>query len=154
MKNYFLPTIFIIGLAACGGFSEFENAATENYSREDQQKFARYMVEGKKLYTANCSNCHQEDGSGLGKLIPPLAKADYLLENQERAICIIKNGIKEEIIVNGTAYRQPMIGFSELAPLDIAMISTYIYNSWGAETGFITQEQVKAALQQCNKSTY
>ena len=35
---------------------------------------------GKRLYEQHCQSCHMPDGKGLGKLIPPLAGADYVLQ--------------------------------------------------------------------------
>lgn len=142
--------LLIVFLTNCGTYSEFENSATKHYSREDKQKFAKYMVQGKILYKSNCSNCHQEDGTGLGKLIPPLAKSDYMLEDESRTICIIKNGLKGEILVNGQKYNQPMVGFKELTKLEMAMLTTYLYNTWGAERGLISQEKITNGLADCD----
>lgn len=144
---------FIIGVSllvfACGTTEEFGNAATENYSRAEKQKFAKYMIQGKDLYTIHCSNCHQPDGSGLGKLYPPLAKSDYLANNLEKSICIIKNGIEGEITVNGELYNQLMPGVENLSALEIAEITTYITNSWESEKGLVDVKQVNQALENC-----
>jgi cytochrome c551 len=144
-------TGFLFLLFSCGSYGEFENTATKNYSTADQQKFAKYMIQGKILYTTHCSNCHQADGSGLGKLIPPLAGADYLLADANRAACIIKNGMSGEIEVNGTTYNQAMPALTELTNLEIGMLSTYVYNSWGHEKGLVTADSVAKALQTCNQ---
>jgi mono/diheme cytochrome c family protein len=32
---------------------------------------------GERLYKKNCSNCHLDDGKGVGALIPPLAGSDF-----------------------------------------------------------------------------
>jgi mono/diheme cytochrome c family protein len=113
------------------------------------QKFAKYMIQGKQLYTTHCSNCHQENGDGLGKLFPPLAKADYMLDNIPRSICVIKNGLKGEIKVNGRTYNQAMPALDRLTNLEIAEISSYIYNSWGNEKGMIELETVEESLSNC-----
>ncbi|SMG40468.1 Cytochrome c, mono-and diheme variants [Marivirga sericea] len=152
MKNKkFLYSIFLISiiLFSCGSYEEFKNAATENYSDEKMQKYAKYMIQGKQLYTTHCSNCHQENGDGLGKLFPPLAKADYMLADVPRSICTIKNGLKGEIEVNGKTYNQAMPSLNRLTNLEIAEISTYIYNSWGNEKGMIELETVEESLFSC-----
>lgn len=152
MKNklrFFSIAMFSIVISSCGRYEEFKNSATENYSDAKMQKFAKYMIQGKQLYTTHCSNCHQENGDGLGKLFPPLAKADYMLDNIPRSICVIKNGLKGEIKVNGRTYNQAMPALDRLTNLEIAEISSYIYNSWGNEKGMIELETVEESLSNC-----
>ena len=149
-KRLFYSVSFLaILLLSCGRYEEFKNSATENYSDAKMQKYAKYMVQGKKLYTAHCSNCHQENGDGLGKLFPPLAKSDYMLADIPRSICAIKNGLKGEIRVNGKTYNQAMPALDRLTNLEIAEISTYVYNSWGNEKGMIEIEAVEESLSNC-----
>jgi mono/diheme cytochrome c family protein len=114
-------------------------------------KFKQYFVEGEQLYLKNCSNCHQKGGMGLGLLYPPLGPSDYMDKSSEAVICLIKNGMKGEIIVNGKAYNQPMPGVPLLTELEIAEIATYIYNSWGHSKGIIQVNQVHEALQKCDQ---
>ncbi len=143
-------TFLILIVAACGSYSEFSNEATKEYSNAEMQKFSKYMIQGKSLYTTYCSNCHQSDGTGLGKLYPPLEQSDYMMADKERTICIIKNGLEGEIKVDGIIYNQQMPANTRLSNLEIAEIATYIYNSWGLETGFITVSEVDKALNDCD----
>ena len=75
-KLLFSILIACIAIFSCGRYEDFKNSATENYTDDKMQKYAKYMIQGKQLYTTHCSNCHQENGDGLGKLFPPLAKSD------------------------------------------------------------------------------
>ncbi|WP_162342974.1 c-type cytochrome [Cyclobacterium salsum] len=109
-------------------------------------KTKQYAIQGQQLYLTYCSNCHQEDGSGLKRLIPPLRESDYMLEDIARTIRIIHYGAQGEMTVNGLVYNQPMPGNPQLTPLEIAQISTYIYNVWGHQKGIISSNQVKEAL--------
>ncbi len=109
-------------------------------------KTKQYAIQGQQLYLNYCSNCHQEDGSGLKRLIPPLRESDYMLTDVARTIRIIHHGAKGEMTVNGLVYNQPMPGNPQLTPLEIAQISTYIYNIWGHQKGIISSNQVKEAL--------
>ncbi len=99
--------ISYLGIVACG---PQKSAEVPDYApkREMSVKEKQYYREGQKLYTMYCANCHQEDGSGLGKLIPPLAGSDYMEENFSESICGIKNGFKGEMRVNGIIYNQAM----------------------------------------------
>jgi mono/diheme cytochrome c family protein len=112
-------------------------------------RMRQYMVQGKQLYQIHCANCHGDDGKGLGKLIPPLAKADYFLQDLPRAICISRNGIKGSMIVNGVEYNQQMPDHKDLTPLEIAEIITYASNSWENVSGLTEVKQVEAVLDKC-----
>ncbi|HQQ97300.1 MAG TPA: cytochrome c [Cyclobacteriaceae bacterium] len=115
-------------------------------------KFQQYFVEGEQLYLNNCSNCHHKDGKGLGRIYPPIAGSDYLGRPEAEIICLIKYGIRGEIVVNGTMYHQPMPGVPLLTELEIAEITTYIFNTWGQERGMITIPKVSAALDSCRRN--
>ena len=96
-------------------------------------RMRQYKIQGKTLYNKECAQCHQEDGSGFAQLYPPLKDSDYLQEDVQRAFCIIRNGLSEEIEVNGKTYRQAMPAHTRLTNLEIAEIMTYVYSEWGTE---------------------
>ncbi len=106
----------------------------------------KYAVSGKTLYENHCGNCHQADGRGLGKLIPPLLDADYFKASVHRTVWIIRHGQTGEITVNGEKYNQQMPANPSLKPLDIAQITTYLYNIWGQNEGVITGRDIENYL--------
>lgn len=108
------------------------------------------FVEGKRIYEAYCSNCHMDDGSGLGTLIPPLAGADYLAANKEVLPCIISNGQEGPIIVNGTTYNRPMPA-AELSDIQLLNLINYITNNWGNDLGYTTIDEVKQWNSNCTE---
>jgi cytochrome c551 len=113
-------------------------------------KVLQYAIEGKILYENFCANCHQKDGSGLGKLIPPLFESDYMLEDIGRTARIIKFGQEGEIIVNGQIYNQAMPANPKLTDMEIAQIVTYLYNIWGNKEGLIDANAVGEYLKTQN----
>ena len=116
-------------------------------------KFEQYYVQGEQLYLTNCSNCHQKTGAGLGLLYPPLNNSDYLLNNFEEVICILKNGKRGEIIVNGKSFNKEMPAIPSLTDLEVAEIATYVYNSWNNERGIIDVGDVSKVLSRCDSLT-
>lgn len=112
-------------------------------------KFTQYIVRGEELYVKHCSNCHQKNGSGLGLIYPPLNTSDYMDKNFNQVLCLMKYGLKGEVIVNGKSYVQPMPGVASLTNLEIAEIATYIYNSWDHKRGIVDVTEVSAAMQNC-----
>ncbi len=103
---------------------------------------------GKRLYEAQCNNCHMEDGVGLAKLIPPLAKSDWLKNNQDKVACIFRYGQKGEVVVNGVTYNQEMPG-QKYTEVQITNIINYINNSWGNDFGVVTLKESTVALRNC-----
>ncbi len=137
--------LFIVLLAgySCAPKSSNEENTLAGISDPEVMKFA---ITGKTLYENYCGNCHQSDGVGLGKLIPPLKDSDYFKASLHRSVWIMKYGQTGEIEVNGQKYNQPMPASPKLTPLDIAQISTYLYNIWGMEEGVITSSDIEKLL--------
>lgn len=115
----------------------------------NSNKFTNYFRQGELLYTKHCSNCHQADGSGLGRLYPPLKQSDYMNENFEQVLCLMRNGIQGEVTVNGVQYNQAMPGVPTLTDLEIAEIATYIYNAWDNERGLVDVKEAERILNTC-----
>lgn len=97
----------------------------------------------------HCSNCHQKDGTGLGRLYPPVNSSDYMDDHFKDVICLIKFGKEGKLVVNGREFNQPMKGVSTLSDLEIAEIATYIYNTWSHEKGIIEVRDVSEILHGC-----
>ena len=106
--------------------------------------------QGQGLYSIYCVNCHMEDGSGLAKLIPPLAGSDYL-ENAdvETLVCLIMQGAEGGIVVNGTQYHEPMPGFSNLKPAELSNLINYIKTGFGNKMETVDPQDVRAAYETC-----
>jgi cytochrome c551 len=149
MKRFFL--LLFAGLMFVFSCQEQKGSAQELPEMDSRTKvrFKQYYLEGRRLYTSHCTNCHQEDGKGLGKLFPPLAQSDYMLADQKHVACLIRNGMEGEITVNGIKYNQAMPSNKQLSDLEIAEIMTYIYNSWGNSTGLIAVKDVNKLLEGC-----
>lgn len=102
-----------------------------SFSFKDQDKaLEKSMEAGKSTYNAVCMACHMSSGQGIPSVFPPLAKSDYLMEDVDRAIENLLNGLSGEITVNDTKYNQVMPA-SGLDDQDIADVLNYVMNSWG-----------------------
>jgi len=115
----------------------------------DSPKFRLYYVKGEQLYQNKCSNCHQKDGSGLGRVYPPLNKSDFMNNNRDEVLCLIRLGKNGPLIVNGISYNMRMPPMPELTDLEIAQIATYIYNTWSHKEGIIDVKNATDALSGC-----
>jgi mono/diheme cytochrome c family protein len=141
MRLYILLTLLCI---ACGKQTGPDN--------QNSAKFQQYYNQGEQLYIQNCSNCHQKNGTGLGLVYPPLNKSDFMDQHLDEVICLMRNGRKGELLVNGKMYNQTMPP-TTLSDLEIAEIATYIYNSWGRQQGIMEVSRVAIQLQQCDSVT-
>lgn len=126
-------------------------STTPESKRPTSIKFDQYFVHGEILYAANCSNCHQKTGTGLGLVYPPLGKSDFMVQHPEEVICLIRNGKEGEMIVNGKSFNQRMPAIPTLTDLEIAEIATYIYNSWGNDAGIVEVSEVSRVLTKCSQ---
>ncbi|WP_146201766.1 c-type cytochrome [Sediminitomix flava] len=118
-------------------FSVLSFNETQPPSKEESMKA------GKDTYKKLCAYCHQENGQGVKGLYPPLAKADYLFNDIDRGIHIIKYGKEGAIKVNGEEYNGYM---SELGLSDeeVRDVTNYILNTWGNEHEMISLEKVQS----------
>lgn len=147
--NKVVGLVLLTFLISCGGESDKEKKENKLDSR-DEIRLKQYQVQGAKVYSIYCVNCHQQDGKGLASLYPPLAASDYLLENLPRAACIIKNGQAKEIEVNGVKYNQMMPG-NPITNLEIAEVLTFIGNAWGNEAGLVGVKDIDKWINECEE---
>ncbi len=81
--------------------------------------------------------------------MPPLNRADYLVNNQDKLPCIIKYGMDGKIVVNDTVYNRHMPGNEELTEFEIANIINYINHAWDNELPFRSPKWVNNQLANC-----
>ncbi len=118
---------------------------------EAEIEYQRYFIQGRNIYQTQCKNCHSENGEGLGELYPPLKEADYLRKNKTQLACTIHNGQQGLIVVNGKFYNQKMPSQTQLSPIEIAEVITYVTNSFGNKQGIYQVEKVNVDLGNCKE---
>ena len=99
--------------------------------KEEAQKLAELTTKewtteelvsrGQSVYEINCVACHQTNGQGIAGIFPALVGSDVVLNNKERNIEILMEGVQ------GAA----MNSFSYLSEVEIASVITYTRQSWG-----------------------
>lgn len=138
-------------LALCFIFSACKRGS-EAPATISSPKFTQYYNQGEQLYLTHCSNCHQKNGAGLGRVYPPLNTSDFMENNFEDVICLIRFGRTDELTVNGIKFNQNMPGIPLLNDLEIAEISTYIYNTWQHQRGLVDVKEITPILQRCQSN--
>lgn len=141
-KCVLVSVMVVLALWSCTGGQQKDRPATST-------KFDQYYVRGRELYVINCSNCHQQNGTGLGRVYPPLHQSDFMDNHFEAVICLMKNGKQGELVVNGKHFNQTMPAMPSLSDLEVAEIATYIYNTWTHEKGIVEVSEVSRLLSRC-----
>ncbi len=102
------------------------------------------LSRGAEVYSANCSQCHQTDGSGNLHMQPPLVNDAVVMGAPEPLIrrllqgaATIPPGIRQQ-------YGNVMPAFDALTDEQIADVLTYIRRIYGYGAPPVTAAQVKA----------
>jgi nitrite reductase (NO-forming) len=99
------------------------------------------LQHGSEVYARVCSACHGKDGSGVPKAIPPLADSDYLMEDLERSIRIVSEGLRGKIVVNGVTYDSEMPN-PALDDQEIASVLSFVRNNFGNRGDMVSLDEV------------
>ncbi|HNN00553.1 MAG TPA: multicopper oxidase domain-containing protein, partial [Turneriella sp.] len=125
-----------------------EGGATQTMPAEKDMKVVakskeERIAEGKRIYGTTCQACHMNEGQGVPKAFPPLAKSDYLNADKVRAIKVVLEGKSGPIVVNKEKYDSvmPALGLSDE---DVANVLSFVLNSWGNSGGVVTPQEVAA----------
>src|SRR6185312_14922501 len=90
-----------------------------------------------------CISCHQADGGGVPNMNPPLIQTTFVLDDKEKLIKIVLNGLKN-VDIDGDSYNNPMPALGTvLKDQQIADVLTYVRNSFGNKASGITAQEVK-----------
>lgn len=109
------------------------------------------IAKGKEVYSLYCLPCHQDDGSGVPHLNPPLVKTSYVLGDKKKLIGIVLNGFQEKVEINGDIYSNVMAPHDFLTDDEISSVLTYVRNSFGNKAAVVTTADVKTARKAFNK---
>jgi len=128
-----------------GVFLLFCISTTCCFAQDELKKDSKYVKSierGALIYEDFCVTCHLPSGKGVEKMIPPLAKSDFLMQKTNKSLKAIKFGQKGKIIVNGITYNSVMAPLG-LTDDEIADVMNYITTSWGNKNNkMITVEEV------------
>jgi mono/diheme cytochrome c family protein len=114
------------------------------------------LQRGKVLFETYCGLCHNNDGTGKPNQAPPFVGSEWVLGSPNRMIRIPQNGLQGPIPLKGQTWNQaPSMAAmgAALSDEDLALILTYIRQSWGNKAPEITPAQVKAVRAEVSSRT-
>ncbi|WP_163340683.1 cytochrome c [Desulfopila sp. IMCC35008] len=101
---------------------------------------------GEQLYLAHCGKCHGREGKGFLQLYPPLEKSHFLSDDIKQLPCIIRNGLKGELEINGKRFNGIMPPNQRISPEEMIILTSHLQKRWG--TGE-TDLDIPLWLEQC-----
>ena len=105
---------------------------------------AASIARGKVLYQNICMSCHQQDGSGVPRMNPPLIKTKFVLGDKPTLIRILLKGLNDDVEIEGEYYSNPMPAQAQLKDEEIADVLTFVRNSFGNKASAVKPAEVKA----------
>ena len=92
---------------------------------------------GARVFGANCSVCHQENGQGIAGTFPPLAGhvAELFAQQSGRdyLVRLVLFGLEGTISAKGSSYSSAMPPWPQLTDSEIAAALDYVLSAWGNE---------------------
>jgi glucose/arabinose dehydrogenase/mono/diheme cytochrome c family protein len=112
---------------------------------EASSQLAQKGMAGKLLYTKYCVSCHQQDGTGLADVFPPLLLAEQVSGSKALFIDIVLNGRTGPMTVKGKTYDQTMPAFNFLSDEELADVLTYVRTQFSTKNDIISKADVVKA---------
>jgi mono/diheme cytochrome c family protein/glucose/arabinose dehydrogenase len=104
----------------------------------------RRIGKGKMHYTLRCFACHAMNGKGQPGVAPSLVGSKWVLGNPERLIPILIHGLTGPITVDGKEWNLLMPAVPDMKDEEIALILSYVRNSFGHEASLIDTKTVRS----------
>jgi hypothetical protein len=63
--------------------------------------------------------------------------------------CIIRNGVKDSLLINSVWYHEEMLGIENLNDIQVANITNYVSKRFTEEQKYFSQDEIERILQKC-----
>ena len=120
----------------------FDHNWTPTAAAQTAEKPFDPLVEGAKLFSRNCQQCHQQNGKGVHGVYPPLDGSEWVVGDPERIVKILLFGMSGTITVAGETVTGNMPSVGHLKDRQIAAVLTYIRQAWSNQAGEVPEDLV------------
>jgi mono/diheme cytochrome c family protein len=138
----FFPFLFFI-LIFLPGLAMAQANHDGNHCVAAKSPFRLAMDSGKVIYIQRCLSCHQEDGSGIVSVNPPLTRKE-VMGDKNKLIKMVIEGLDTHEGINGISYSNVMPPNPNMTDQEIADLLTYIRNSFGNNASAVKSKEVKS----------
>lgn len=108
---------------------------------------------GQRLFTVNCSACHQSTGQGVSGQFPPLAGSQWVVGDYGRLVRILLHGLEGPVEVLGETYNGNMPAFgNKLDDEQLSMVLSYIRQAWDNTAPPISAEAIATIRSEFDQS--
>ena len=101
------------------------------------------VLRGKVVYGTYCLACHQEDGSGVPNMNPPIINTSWVLGSKTVLIQQVLKGSANKVEIDGEKFHNSMPAQAQLTDQQIADVLTFVRNSFGNKASIVTPAEVK-----------
>lgn len=92
---------------------------------------AAAKVDGAKVFSEQCSACHQPNGKGVPGEFPPLAGNKDLFLSREFPAMVALFGMAGKITAEGKSINSAMPPFAHLSDAEVAAVIGHVRDAWG-----------------------
>jgi mono/diheme cytochrome c family protein len=104
-------------------------------------------MQGARLYTFHCANCHMEDGSGLENVIPSIAQSEYFASKIDSLPCLIRHGKSSSKSADSLMVDMPVN--YQMTEYEINNVINHIMVSWYPDREAVTIQDTRNNLEDC-----
>ena len=116
------------------------------------QEHEALLARGRAAYYRECALCHGNGGRGLPATAPSLRRSSWVLQEPEKIVRIVLDGLTGPVQVNGELLQAPdvldvMPGFRDNAKMtdeEIAALASFIRNEWDNRASIVGSNAVKS----------
>ena len=101
------------------------------------------MKAGRAIYVDECAACHNEQGSGITRLLPTLKGSPFVQQSQpDLLLHVVLNGTRA-VATEGapTGPAMPAFGW-KLNDQQVAAVTTFVRNAWGNAAPAVAASEV------------
>ena len=88
-------------------------------------------IDGAKVFTEQCSVCHQPNGQGVAGQFPPLAGNRNLFLSANYPAMVVLGGLTGKIEVEGKTFNAEMPSLNYLSDAEVAAAVNHVRGAWG-----------------------
>ncbi|HEU5208238.1 MAG TPA: cytochrome c [Longimicrobiales bacterium] len=133
------------GLATHIALSGRDVGTAASVSAQTTAAVADPVAAGERVYSNNCTSCHQASAQGIPGAFPPLVASEWVTGSPQTLTRILLHGLQGPIEVAGQAYNGAMPAWKDLLKdEEIAAVATYLRQLGSNAAPPVTVEEVSA----------